>query len=160
MEFAITALKQAWRPAGADDSYSREGIGVFYFEGRRGYMEKYILIAAGAIPGAFFRYWLTLWAAARWGTQFAYGTLLINLIGSFVLGLFLPLSDRGLFPPNARFLVAVGWCATFTTYSTFSWDTFRYVQEGNLRLALVNASLTLLGCLCATWAGVTVAKLI
>ncbi len=123
-------------------------------------MEKYYLIAVGAIPGAFFRYWLTLWAASRWGTNFAYGTLLINLIGSFVLGLFLPLLDRGIFPPNARYLVAVGWCATFTTYSTFSWDTFRYIQEGNLKLALANAGLTLLGCLCATWAGVTLAKLV
>jgi fluoride exporter len=121
-------------------------------------MEKYFLIAAGAIPGAFCRYWLTLWAANRWGTQFAIGVLIINLVGSFVLGLFLPLADKGLFPPNYRYLVAVGWCATFTTYSTFSWDTFRYIQEGNLKLAFTNVALTLFGCLAATWAGVTAAK--
>lgn len=123
-------------------------------------MEKYLLIAAGAVPGAFCRYWLTLWAAARWGTSFAFGVLIINLIGSFVLGLFLPLLDKGLFPPDSRYLVAVGWCATFTTYSTFSWDTFRYIQEGNLKLAVANVGLTLFGCLLATWAGVTVAKIL
>jgi CrcB protein len=121
-------------------------------------MEKYFLIASGAIPGAFFRYWLTLWAASQWGSNFAYGTLVINLIGSFVLGLFFPLLEKGLFPPNARYLIAVGWCATFTTYSTFSWDTFRYLQEGNLKLAAANITFTLLGCLAATWAGFTIAK--
>ena len=124
-------------------------------------MDKYIIISAGAVLGAFCRYWLGFWAAAKWGTEFVYGTLLINLIGSFVLGLFLAMHlDRGLFTPNWRFFVAVGWCASFTTYSTFSWDTFRYIQEGNFKLAAVNVTLTLFGCLGATWAGVTVAKLL
>jgi CrcB protein len=124
-------------------------------------MDKYIVISVGAILGAFCRYWLGLWAAARWGTQFVYGTLAINLIGSFVLGLFLAMHlDRGFFTPNWRYFVAVGWCASFTTYSTFSWDTFRYIQEGNLKLAAANVTLTLLGCLGATWAGVTLAKVL
>ena len=122
-------------------------------------MEKHFIIAIGAILGAYSRYWMGLWVADRWGTQFVYGTLAINLIGSFVLGLFLAMHlDRGLFTSSARYLVAVGWCASFTTYSTFSWDTFRYIQEGNLKLALANVSLTLIGCLCATWAGVVLAK--
>lgn len=117
-------------------------------------MEKYLVMAAGAVLGAFSRYWLGLWAAERFGTQFVTGTLLINLIGSFVLGLFLTLHlDRGFFTPNVRLFAAVGWCASFTTYSTFSWDTFRYLQEGNFRSALANVALTLVGCLGATWAG-------
>ena len=124
-------------------------------------MDKYIIMAIGAVLGAFCRYWLGLWAADKWGTHFVYGTLLINLIGSFVLGLFLSLHlDRGLFTPNARYLVAVGWCASFTTYSTFSWDTFRYFQEGNPQLALANVTLTLIGCLGATWAGVALARVL
>ena len=122
-------------------------------------MDKYFVIGAGAVLGAFSRYWLGLWSADKFGTHFVYGTLLINLIGSFVLGLFLAMHlDRGLFAPNWRYFVAVGWCASFTTYSTFSWDTFRYIQEGNLKLALANMAFTLLGCLLATWAGVMVAK--
>jgi len=124
-------------------------------------MEKYFVIAIGAVLGAFSRYALGLWVAARMGTEFVYGTLLINLIGSFVLGLFLTLNlDKGLFTPNARMFVAVGWCASFTTYSTFSWDTYRYIQEGNWKLAAANVSLTLLGCLAATWAGATLGKII
>jgi CrcB protein len=101
------------------------------------------------------------WANDRWGTDFVYGTLLINLIGSFVLGFFLTLNlDRNFFTPNARFLVAVGWCASFTTYSTFSWDTFRYIQQGNLSLAFLNMGATLIGCLVATWVGVIAGRLI
>lgn len=124
-------------------------------------MDKYLMMGVGSVTGALCRYWLGLWAADKWGTHFATGTLLINLIGSFVLGLFLAMNlDRGLFTPNARYLVAVGWCASFTTYSTFSWDTFRYIQEGNLKLAAFNITLTLVGCLLATWAGVTTAKLL
>ncbi|HJT23841.1 MAG TPA: fluoride efflux transporter CrcB [bacterium] len=124
-------------------------------------MDKYIVISVGAILGAFCRYWMGLWVASKWGTEFAYGTLAINLIGSFVLGLFLTMNlDRGLFTPNARFLVATGWCASFTTYSTFSWETFKYLQEGNLKLAGANMALTLIGCLAATWAGATVGKIL
>jgi fluoride exporter len=124
-------------------------------------MEKYFIIAVGAILGAFCRYWMGLWVTDKLGSNFAYSTLLINLVGSFVLGLFLAMNlDRGLFTPNARFFVAVGWCASFTTYSTFSWETFRYLQDGNLKLAFANVALTLLGCLAATWAGATVAKVI
>ncbi|HEY5039482.1 MAG TPA: fluoride efflux transporter CrcB [bacterium] len=124
-------------------------------------MDKYVIMAVGAVLGAFSRYWLGLWAANKWGTDFAYGILLINIVGSFILGLFLALNlDRGLFTPNARYFVAVGWCASFTTYSTFSWDTFRYIQEGNLKLAAANVALTLGCCLIATWAGVSIAKIL
>lgn len=122
-------------------------------------MDKYFIIAAGAVLGAFSRYWMGLWAGDKFGTDFVYGTLLINLIGSFALGLFLTMNlDRGLFTPNARYLVAVGWCASFTTYSTFSWDTFRYIQEGNFKLAAANMVFTLAGCLLATWAGAMLGK--
>lgn len=122
-------------------------------------MDKYFIIATGAVLGAFSRYWMGLWSADKFGTDFVYGTLLINLIGSFVLGLFLTMNlDRWLFTPNARYLVAVGWCASFTTYSTFSWDTFRYIQEGNFKLAAANVTFTLVGCLLATWAGAMVGK--
>ena|ERR1035441_10316375 len=124
-------------------------------------MEKYFMIGIGAILGAFCRYWLGFWVTGKLGPDFAYSTWIINLIGSFVLGFFLTLHlDRGLFTPNIRLFVAVGWCASFTTYSTFSWETFRYVEEGNLGLAGLNVALTLVGCFFATWAGVVAGRLI
>jgi len=122
-------------------------------------MEKYAVIAVGAVLGAWSRHWLGEWSLQRWGSGFAYGTLLINLLGSFVLGFFLALHlDKGLFSNNLRLLVAVGWCASFTTYSTFSWDTLRYLQEGRFQLAAWNMGLTLGGCLLATWVGFLLAK--
>lgn len=124
-------------------------------------MDKYLFMAAGAVLGAFSRYGLGQVVGEKLGTEFVYGTLFINLLGSFVLGFFLAMHlDKGFFSPNMRYLVAVGWCASFTTYSTFSWDTFRYLQEGNLKLAAANMVFTLLGCLLATWAGVVAAKVI
>jgi len=122
-------------------------------------MEKYAVIALGAVLGAWSRQWLGDWSAQKWGSGFALGTLLINLMGSFILGFFMALHlDRGAFSQNLRFLVAAGWCASFTTYSTFSWDTFRYLQQGDLKLALANIFLTLVGCLLATGAGVLAAR--
>lgn len=124
-------------------------------------MEKYLMIGAGAVVGAFSRHWLTAWTAQRFGTNFAFGTLAVNLLGSFLLGFFLYLHfERGLFSPNLRYLLAVGWCASFTTYSTFSWETFRYLQEGDLGRAATNVALTLFGCLLATWGGMMAAKLL
>jgi len=123
-------------------------------------MEKYLFIGLGAVLGAFSRHWVGVFSAQRWGTDFAWGTLLINLAGSFILGLFLALHlDRGLFSPNLRYFLAVGFCASFTTYSTFSWETFRYIQDGNLSLAFGNIALTLFGCLAATWAGLLCARM-
>jgi CrcB protein len=124
-------------------------------------LQNYLIIAAGAILGALSRYGLGEWAKAQFGDSFVIGTLLINLIGSFLLGLFLTLRlDRGFFTPAVHLFIAVGWCASFTTYSTFSWDTYRYIQEGNFRLAFFNIGLTLLGCLAATWAGAVAGRLL
>ena len=122
-------------------------------------MEKFLMIGVGAVAGALCRHWVSLWSAQKLGTHFAYGTLFVNLIGSFALGLFLGLHlDKGLFTPNLRYLVAVGFCGSFTTYSTFSWETLRYFQEGNFKLAAVYLTLTLAGCLVGAWAGMTLAK--
>ncbi len=122
-------------------------------------MEKYLYITGGAVFGALARYWISGWTAERCGPDFSYGTLIINLLGSFILGLFLTLHlDKGWFPPQTRLLVAVGFCASFTTYSTFSWETFAYIQEGSWRLAGLNLTATVVGCLAATWAGATLGR--
>src|SRR5579885_3465556 len=109
MEFAKTV------PSGPMTPTSWREVGVFLFSAvvRRAWMNQYLIMATGAVLGAFCRYWMGLWAADKFGTHFVTGTLLINLIGSFVLGLFLTLHlDRNYFTPNARFFVAVGWCAS------------------------------------------------
>jgi CrcB protein len=124
-------------------------------------MEKWIWIAFGAVLGAWSRAYAAQWAATRFQGDFPWGTFLINLSGSFVLGLFLTLHlERGWFPPQSRFLVAVGWCASFTTFSTFSFETFQLISAGQGFLATANVLLSVVVCLAGTWAGVAAGRFI
>jgi len=118
-------------------------------------------VGLGGFLGANARYLLGGWVAQRYGTEFPWGTFLINLAGSFILGFFLTLHlDRGWFPPQARFLVAVGWCASFTTFSTFSYETFRLISAGQGLLATANVLISVVVCLAGTWAGVAAGRFI
>jgi CrcB protein len=124
-------------------------------------VDRYLWIAFGGILGAWSRYGLGLWAADKWGTTFAWGTLLINMTGSLVMAWVLALNmQRGVFTPNIRLFLTVGFCASYTTFSTFSWDTFRYISEGNWKLAVGNITLSVAGCLFGTWSGITLAKIV
>jgi CrcB protein len=122
-------------------------------------MDKLLWIGLGGILGAWSRYYMGLWAVEKWGSDFAVGTLLINIIGSFVMAWVLYLNaTRGIFSPNTRLFLTVGFCATFTTFSTFSWDTFRYLSEGNFKYFAMNIILNVAGCLLGTWFGISLAK--
>ena len=123
-------------------------------------MERYLLIGLGAVLGALGRHGAGVLGVRLWGPGFPHGTLLVNVVGSFILGLFMALHlDRGLFSTHLRYFLAIGFCGSFTTFSTFGWETFRYLQEGNLRLAGLNALLNLAGCLVAVWGGIMSAKM-
>ncbi|HET9869349.1 MAG TPA: fluoride efflux transporter CrcB [bacterium] len=122
-------------------------------------MEKLLWISLGGVLGAWSRYYVGLWAADKWGTAFATGTFLINFLGSAFMAWILTLSlEKGLFTPHLRLALTVGFCACFTTFSTFSWDTFRYLSEGNWKYALLNVGLNVGGCLIGTWSGVVLAR--
>ena len=100
-------------------------------------MPTYLLVALGGIVGANARYVVSQLAAARWGVAFPYGTLLINVIGSALLGLLLvalPLGAGGL-----RAILATGFCGGFTTFSTFAFETVALTGGGRWRGALGNA---------------------
>jgi CrcB protein len=103
-------------------------------------MGTYLLIALGGILGANARYVISVWAADRFGVAFPYGTFLINVSGSFVMGIFLTVvayhygND-----PDARYLVATGFLGAYTTFSTFAYETIALVRRGLLRPALINA---------------------
>ena len=115
----------------------------------------------GAVLGAWSRYAVAEWTAHRYTGIFPWGTFLINLVGSFILALFLTLHlEKGMFTPNLRAFVAIGWCASFTTFSTFSYETFRLVVEGQTGLAAVNVFLSVGICLAGTWAGVAAGRLL
>ncbi len=92
-------------------------------------MANYIVIALGAALGANLRYVISTWAAGRFGAAFPYGTLIINVSGSFVIGLFLTLiAGRFTTAPSLRLFFAIGFLGAYTTFSTFSFETLALLQ--------------------------------
>jgi CrcB protein len=92
----------------------------------------YLIIGAGGFLGACARYWLAGWAAQKWGASFPFGTLLINVSGSFVLGLFLSATTgRLIVDPRWRLLFAVGFLGAHTTFSTYTYDSVQLLLAGN-----------------------------
>jgi len=102
-------------------------------------METFLLISIGAILGANLRYWVGGWAAGRFGTSFPYGNLIINLTGSFILGLFMTLSvDRFLFDPRWRILVAIGFLGSYTTFSSYTFESMSLILDNQWLPGLAN----------------------
>lgn len=91
---------------------------------------QYLWIGLGGFLGANARYLVQQWAAQWWGADFPYGTLLANVSGSFVIAFFLTLATGRLaVSPELRLFVAVGFLGGFTTFSSFSLETFRLVEQ-------------------------------
>jgi CrcB protein len=108
-------------------------------------LDKYLIIGLGGFLGANARYLVGGWAAEKWGASFPYGTLLINVTGSFVLGLFLAVATGRLaLDPRWRLFFAVGFLGAYTTFSTYTYETLQLVLAGGwwpgaLNLLLSNA---------------------
>jgi CrcB protein len=98
-----------------------------------------IAVSLGAIAGALSRYYLGIWIAQRLGTSFPYATLIINLTGSFALGLLTALVLERVLPisPEVRLLIATGFLGSYTTFSSYELDTINLVQESNLNKAII-----------------------
>ncbi|HVM73191.1 MAG TPA: fluoride efflux transporter CrcB [Anaerolineales bacterium] len=102
-------------------------------------MQTFILISLGAILGANLRYWVGGWAANSFGTVFPYGTLIINVSGSLILGFFITLvTDRFLADPRWRVLVAIGFLGAYTTFSTYTYESVTMILKGQLWLGLLD----------------------
>jgi CrcB protein len=122
-------------------------------------MERFALVCLGGAFGTGARYLLSGWLAERLGHAFPYGTLAVNLLGSFLLATLMGvgLASASL-SPTARIALGTGVLGGFTTYSTFSYETFVYLQEGAPSLAALNVGATLIGCLLACWLGFAAAR--
>ena len=114
-------------------------------------MAKYIIIGLGGFLGAISRYVVSDWAAQKWGAAFPYGTLIINLAGSFLVGLFLAAStERLLIDPRLRLFLATGFLGAFTTFSTLTYESAELMLNGGRGVGLVNlAGSVILGALMA-----------
>lgn len=94
-------------------------------------MDRFLLISIGAIVGANLRYWVGDAVAQRYGTSFPYGTLVINLTGTLILGIFITLAtERFLWDPRWRILIAIGFCGSYTTFSTYTFESVNLILTG------------------------------
>lgn len=116
----------------------------------------YLAVAAGGALGSVSRAWLAILVARLTGPQFPWGTILINIVGSFIIGFFGALTVRqGRFavPAELQAFVMIGICGGFTTFSSFSLQTFELARDGRTAQALGNVGLSVTLCLCAVAAG-------
>jgi CrcB protein len=121
----------------------------------------YVWIAVGSALGGMARYWLTGFVAILFGVQFPWGTILINVMGSFVIGFFATLTaHRWPVPFELRAFVMVGLCGGFTTFSAFSLQTLELARFGRWLEAGGNVLLSVVLCLIAVWFGHALAALL
>jgi len=122
-------------------------------------MGRLALISLGGALGTAARYLLSVWLLRTLGPAFPYGTLAVNVIGSFLLGVIMQAGlDTTILSPAARVVLGTGVMGGFTTYSTFNYETLQYLQEGAWAMASLNVATTLLVCLAAGALGVAVAR--
>jgi fluoride exporter len=124
-------------------------------------LPRIALVAIGGLVGSIARYWLAGAVQDMTSHGFPSGTLVVNVLGSFVIGLVMALSlDRGLVDDELRILLTTGFCGGFTTMSTFSYETLYLMRDGEPLLAAGNVGATLVACFGATWAGAVVARML
>ena len=122
-------------------------------------LQTVLLISIGAIIGANLRYFVAQYVAKLIPSTFPLGTLVINITASFILGFFLIwTSERVLADPRWRLFIAVGFCATYSTYSSFAFETFALFEKGQMALAAFNILGTNAVCLVAVMLGATLAR--
>ena len=124
---------------------------------------QYIFVFLGGGLGAVCRYLATSFFAVRFGSAFPYGTLFVNVSGSFLMGVFMgllplfPFGDKYL-PENLRLLLAVGFLGGFTTFSSFSMETLTLLQGANALSALWNVLANVAFGVAAAWAGLLLVR--
>ncbi len=123
-------------------------------------MKNFVAVFVGGGVGAALRYWMYGAAGKLLGADFPYGTLLVNIIGCFMIGFLMSVfEERFIVQPILRIFLTVGILGGFTTFSTFSFETIALLRDGSYLIGTANIFLTLIGCLSVTWLGSVAGKL-
>ncbi len=125
-------------------------------------MGAWIAVATGGALGSLARFWLTGFMTGVTGPRFPWGTLLINVLGSMVIGFVAGLTltpERVGMHPDLRIFLMTGICGGFTTFSAFSLQTLELLQAGDTVSAFGYAIASVLLCVAATWCGWTLGRL-
>ncbi len=124
-------------------------------------MQKYLLIAAGGALGSIARYWVGSSISGRIGARFPYGTMVINITACVIIGFTLTyFGKRADLSPAWRFLVAIGFIGSYSTFSTYEWETLSTLRSGAFVLGGLYAVGSLILGLAATWCGTALADLL
>ena len=124
-------------------------------------MNQVLVISIGAILGANARWFISRFAARLLGPVFPYGTLFINVTGSFIVGFFMIwATERVLLDPRWRLLIVVGFCGAFTTFSSYAFETMAYFEQGQWLLMFSNFFSNNLLCLGGALAGMALARVL
>ena len=122
---------------------------------------NFVMVSLGAIVGANLRYIFSRYAAKVLGPVFPYGTLMINILGSFIVGWFMIwTTERVLVDPRWRLLIVVGFCGGFTTFSSYAFESMAYFEQGQWLLMTTNILANNLLCLLAAVAGMAMARVL
>jgi CrcB protein len=119
-------------------------------------MQTYFWIAVGSALGGVARYWCSGVAARLIGETFPWGTLIVNVVGSFIIGFFATLTGpdgRWFVSTTARQFVMIGLCGGYTTFSSFSIQTLNLMQDGEWLYVGLNIIASVSVCLLAVWLG-------
>ena len=125
-------------------------------------MLNYLYVGAGGALGSVLRFWLSNVIATRFGETFPFGTLFVNVTGSFVIGFFASSTGpdaRWTAPAGSRVFFMAGICGGYTTFSSFSLQTLGLMQDGEWLYAAMNALASLVLCLIAVWLGFAAARI-
>ena len=124
-------------------------------------MLKYLFVGIGGCLGSILRFWLGSYIGGKMGIRFPYGTLVINITGSFLIGLvFAVLTARADWSPNWRYLIPVGFIGGYTTFSSFEYETLRSIQDGQVGLGVLYVALSVVVGFVAVWGGVMAGRAI
>ncbi len=121
-------------------------------------MLKHVVVGVGGFLGAIARYMLGAYIGSRYGVRFPYGTFVINVSGSFLVGFILTLLSRTTASPYWRYLIPIGFIGAYTTFSTFEYETLRAVQDGQAITGLLNVALSVIVGFAAVWAGAAIGR--
>jgi fluoride exporter len=122
---------------------------------------KYVMIALGGSAGAVARYLVGNYVGNRAGSLFPYGTMLINVSGSFAIGFLMTLiAEHAGIRRTLLYLVTIGFIGAYTTFSTFEFETLRLVQDGQMFAAFANVGLSVVLGFAMVWLGVVAGRML